>query len=80
MKHEPKTMKAKADLMHKSGSISDKERDRLHKKADVEIAKAKAAKTPTVEQDDDADPAETPSKRKAAAKDLEPMDEDEEEL
>ena len=43
-KHEPKTMKAKADLMLKKGSISDKEHKKLHAKADVEIAKAKAGK------------------------------------
>ena len=43
-KHEPKTMKAKADLMAKRGSISEKQRAKLHAKADVEIAKAKAGK------------------------------------
>ena len=41
-KHEPKTMKAKADLMAKRGSISEKQHKKLHAKADVEIAKAKA--------------------------------------
>lgn len=83
MKHEPKTMKAKADLMLKRGSISEKERDRLHKKADVEIAKAKAAKKPPAE-DGDADPTETPAKRKAATKAPvlrgEPIDAEEEDL
>jgi hypothetical protein len=43
-KHEPKTMKAKADLMLKRGSVSEKEHKKLHAKADVEIAKAKAGK------------------------------------
>lgn len=43
-KHEPKTMKAKADLMLKRGSVSEKEHKKLHAKADVEIAKAKTVK------------------------------------
>ena len=53
-KHEPKTMKAKADLMAKRGSISDKERAKLHAKADVEIAKAgKGAKIAPAPKVDD---------------------------
>jgi hypothetical protein len=44
-KHEPATMKKKADLMLKKGSISDKEHKKLHAKADVEIDKAKQFKT-----------------------------------
>lgn len=34
-------MKAKADLMLKRGSVSEKEHKKLHAKADVEIAKSK---------------------------------------
>lgn len=45
-KHEPKTMKAKADLMLKRGSISEAQHKKLHAKADVEIAKAKPSKAP----------------------------------
>lgn len=41
MKHEPKTMKKKADLMLKRGTISEAQHKKLHAKADVEIAKAK---------------------------------------
>jgi hypothetical protein len=71
VKHEPKTMKAQADKMHKSGAISEKERDRLHKKANVEIenekGRSKAAKPP-VEEEGDADATQTPAKRKAATK------------
>lgn len=89
MKHEPKTMKAKADLMLKRGSLSEKEHKKLHAKADVEIAKAKpkvAAPAPTA--DDAAEPAadatETPAKRKAATKAPvmrgEPIDDEEKEL
>lgn len=42
MKSEPKTVKAKADLMLKRGSISEKEHKRIHAKADA--AKSKKAK------------------------------------
>jgi hypothetical protein len=66
MKHEPKTMKAKADLMLKRGSISEKQRDRLHAKADVEIGKAKNGADDAPQPD--ADATETPAKRKAATK------------
>lgn len=44
MKHEPATMKKKADLMLKRGTISETQHKKLHAKADVEIAKAKATK------------------------------------
>jgi len=80
MKHEPKTMKAKADLMLKRGSISEKQRDKLHAKADVEIGKAKRKSPPDAlsakggDPDDgaadkpgaDADASETKARRKAA--------------
>lgn len=71
MKHEPATMKKKADLMLKRGSLSEKEHKKLHAKADVEIAKAKPA--PKADGADDApepaaDATETPAKRKAATK------------
>jgi hypothetical protein len=84
-KHEPKTMKAKADLMLKKGSISEKQHKKLHAKADVEIGKAKAAKLPkpdalsakggdkadgaTDKPEADADATETKAKRKSAIKD-----------
>jgi hypothetical protein len=44
MKHEPATMKKKADLMLKRGTISEAQHKKLHAKADGEIAKQKAAK------------------------------------
>lgn len=44
MKHEPETMKKKADLMLKRGTLSEKEHKKLHAKADGEIGKAKPAK------------------------------------
>lgn len=54
-KHEPKTMKAKADLMAKRGSISEKQHAKLHAKADVEISKAgKGAKIAPPPKDVDA--------------------------
>lgn len=75
MKHEPKTMKAKADLMLKRGSISEAQHKKLHAKADGELAKGKPVKAAPVAQDgaDDApepvaDATETPAKRKAATK------------
>lgn len=73
MKHEPKTMKAKADLMLKRGSISDAQHKKLHAKADVEISKAKQAKPAPQDGADDApepvaDTTQTPAKRKAATK------------
>lgn len=73
-KHEPKTMKAKADLMLKRGSISEKQHKKLHAKADVEIAKkpkgdpAEAKVTKQDPPEGDADATETPAKRKAATK------------
>lgn len=74
-KHEPKTMKAKADLMLKKGSISEKQHKKLHAKADVEIGKMPKG-TPSeaeVSKQDppegDADATETKKKRKAAIKD-----------
>jgi hypothetical protein len=48
-KNEPATMKKKADLMLKKGSISDKEHKKLHAKADVEIDKAKQFKAKPVD-------------------------------
>lgn len=72
MKHEPKTMKAKADLMLKRGSISDAQHKKLHAKADVEIGKAKQAKAMPSEDDSaaapeaTADATQTPAKRKGA--------------
>jgi hypothetical protein len=57
-KHEPKTMKAKADLMLKKGSISEKEHKRLHAKADGEIAKEQPpVKTPLSAKGDGGDAA-----------------------
>lgn len=70
-KHEPKTMKAKADLMLKRGSISEAQHKKLHAKADVEIAKAKKPKAQDGADDApeaDADATQTPAKRKAATK------------
>lgn len=52
MKHEPKTMKAKADLMLKKGSISEKEHKRLHAKADAELAKPKMGALPPAKKVD----------------------------
>lgn len=70
-KHEPKTMKKKADLMLKRGSISEKQHGKLHAKADVEIGKAKPSEGTVSKQDPpagDADATQTPAKRKAATK------------
>ena len=52
MKHEPKTMKAKADLMLKKGSISEAEHKKLHAKADVEIGKSKMGAIPPAKKVD----------------------------
>lgn len=84
-KNEPATLKKKADLMLKRGSLSEKEHAKLHKKADVEIGKAKAAKPPKPDAlsakggdkadgaadkpEADADATETKAKRKSAIKD-----------
>jgi hypothetical protein len=46
VKHEPKTMKAKADLMLKKGSISETQHKKLHAKADGELAKPKMGALP----------------------------------
>lgn len=65
-------MKAKADLMHKRGSISEKQRNKLHAKADVEIAKAKKPKAMPEEDGSEAKPeatadaTQTPKGRKGA--------------
>jgi hypothetical protein len=81
-KHEPKTMKAKADLMLKRGSISESQHKKLHAKADVEIGKGKPSKPDALsakggdkadgaadKPEADADATETKAKRKSAIKD-----------
>lgn len=55
MKHEPKTMKKKADLMLKRGTISDKQHKKLHAKADAELSKMKGGKNGKIVPDSDAD-------------------------
>lgn len=52
MKHEPKTMKAKADLMLKKGSISETQHKKLHAKADAEMAKPKMGAIPPAKKID----------------------------
>ncbi len=59
MKHEPATMKKKADLMLKKGSISEKEHKKLHAKADVEMAKVSKPDALSAKSDGDADDAAT---------------------
>lgn len=46
MKHEPATMKKKADLMLKRGTISEKQHKKLHAKADGELSKSKDGAIP----------------------------------
>jgi len=52
MKHEPKTMKAKADLMLKRGSISEAQHKKLHAKADAELKKPKMGALPPAKKVD----------------------------
>jgi hypothetical protein len=52
VKHEPKTMKAKADLMLKKGSISEAQHKKLHAKADGELAKPKMGALPPAKKVD----------------------------
>jgi hypothetical protein len=52
MKHEPKTMKAKADLMLKKGSISETQHKKLHAKADAELKKPKIGALPPAKKVD----------------------------
>lgn len=52
MKHEPKTMKAKADLMLKKGSISETQHKKLHAKADSELKKPKMGALPPAKKVD----------------------------
>jgi hypothetical protein len=70
-KHEPKTMKAKADLMLKRGSISEKQHKKLHEKADVEIVKAKAGKNAKIAPDPKVDALSAKGKGGVAATDQE---------
>ena len=73
MKHEPATMKKKADLMLKRGSISEKQHAKLHKKADQEISNQKAVakgKIPPAAVGDQLS-AKTDKKAGAAASDVE---------
>jgi hypothetical protein len=72
-------MKKKADLMLKRGSISEAQHKKLHAKADVEIAKAKALKkakpapSGDVMDDDDVETgADTPTADDPSAKTRKP--------
>lgn len=73
MKHEPATMKKKADLMLKRGSISDAQHAKLHKKADQELANQKLGATGKIPPAKDVDKLSATGKgdKSVAATDVE---------